>query len=272
VAVAGGDGTVGKVARNLIGSGTPIAVLPMGTANNIAKTLGLTDRTPEDLIKCWNAGRCVNFDISVAKGPWGSECFIEGFGVGLLAETMFQIEDGEHPHLSQAEEPEEHINASLKLLRNQLSSYSSKRLTVRLDGKDLSGDYLLLEALNIRYIGPNLDFVPRAKINDGRLDVVFVSKDEQSKLRQYISDHLKHKRSRVSLTVRRGRHLQLEWEKSPVHIDDMPWPEEKDRTSIPSNAVDIKTDPGALVFLTPRTAKRSGASAPAKIKKTRRMG
>ncbi|HET8563734.1 MAG TPA: hypothetical protein VFM35_07685, partial [Candidatus Binatia bacterium] len=107
-----------------------------------------------------------------------------------------------------------------------------------------------LEALNVRYIGPNLDLVPRAEINDGLLDVVFVSKDEQPKLNRYISDLLKDKRSRVSLTIRRGRHLQVEWKSSPVHIDDIPWPEDKDGAPVLSNAIDIKTEPGALVFLT----------------------
>ena len=32
VAVAGGDGTIGKVARTLAGTGVPIAILPLGTA------------------------------------------------------------------------------------------------------------------------------------------------------------------------------------------------------------------------------------------------
>jgi diacylglycerol kinase family enzyme len=252
VAVAGGDGIVGKVARRLIGSRTPIAVLPMGTANNVANTLGLMGKTLKELIEGWNAARCVNFDAGVAKGPWGSRSFIEGFGVGLFAETMFQIENGERPEPSHSDDPEEEINAVLKVLKKQLSNYPSKDLTVRLDGQDLSGDYFLLEALNVRYIGPNLDLVPRAEINDGLLDVVFVSKDEQTKLSQYISDRLKNKQSRASLTIRRGRHLQVEWERSPVHIDDMPWPQDKDGTPVLSNAIDIKTDPGALVFLTPR--------------------
>ena len=43
VVVAGGDGTVSKVARRLIGTGVPIAVLPVGTANNISRTLGIAD-------------------------------------------------------------------------------------------------------------------------------------------------------------------------------------------------------------------------------------
>src|SRR5262249_45614178 len=42
VVVGGGDGTVGRIARRLIKSRIPIAVLPMGTANNIANTIGVT--------------------------------------------------------------------------------------------------------------------------------------------------------------------------------------------------------------------------------------
>ena len=53
VAVAGGDGIVGTVAKNLIGRHVPIGVLPMGTANNVAKTLGLIDRPLEQLVAGW---------------------------------------------------------------------------------------------------------------------------------------------------------------------------------------------------------------------------
>jgi diacylglycerol kinase (ATP) len=252
VAVAGGDGTVGRVARRLIESRIPIAVLPMGTANNIANTIGVTGKTFQDLIEGWQAAHCANFDAAIAKGPWGVRYFIEGFGVGLFAETMFRIENGQHSQVSHSEDPEEEIDAVLEVLKKQLLTYPSKDLTVRLDGRDLSGDYYMLEALNIRYIGPNLELVPGAQIDDGLLDVVFVSKGEQAKLRQYISDRLKNKRSRAKLTVHQGRHLQVEWKSSPVHLDDKPWPEETQTKPRLSNAIDIKTDPGALVFLKPR--------------------
>lgn len=251
VAVAGGDGTVGGVARRLVDNRTPIAVLPMGTANNIANTIGVTGRTFEDLIDGWNTAHCVNFDAGVAKGPWGTRHFIEGFGVGLFAETMFRIDNGQHPPVLRAEDPEEEIREALKALKKQLSTYPAKALTVRLDGQDISGDYYMLEALNVRYIGPNLELVPRAATNDGLFDIVFVAKGEQAKLRRYISDHLGHKRSRANLTVRQGRHLQVEWKSSQVHIDDMTWPEDKAAAGVLSMAIDIKIDPGALVFLKP---------------------
>ena len=65
---------VGKVAKHLIDKHLPIAVLPMGTANNIAKTLGLSDRPLEQLIAGWSAAPRVNFDVGVASGPWNSKC------------------------------------------------------------------------------------------------------------------------------------------------------------------------------------------------------
>jgi diacylglycerol kinase (ATP) len=251
VAVAGGDGTVGKVARCLIGSRTPIAVLPMGKANNVAKMLGLMGRPLEDLIKEWKTARCVNFDAGVARGPWGSQCFIEGFGVGMFAETMSRLDGREILDPAHSDDSKKAMRTSVRILKNQIKNYPPKDMTVRLDGHDVSGNYVLLEALNIRYIGPNLDLVPRADMNDGFLDVVFVTKGERAKLSKYLSNRIDGKNSRANLTVRRGRHLQIELKNSPIHIDDTAWPKDKDRTALRSNAIDIKIDPGALVFLIP---------------------
>jgi diacylglycerol kinase (ATP) len=255
VAVAGGDGTVAKVARGLMGSRTPIAVLPTGTANNVAKTLGITGKTLPELIKGWSAARCVNFDAGLANGPWGSQCFIEGFGIGLFAEAMSRIHENENSDLDSGK-PTQVINSVLSILKKEVQRFQPKKLTVRLDGEDVSGDYVLLEALNIRYIGPNLDLVPQAEVNDGLFDIVMVAKRERAKLGRYLSDVVTRKRARANLTVRRGQHLQIEWKSSPVHIDDMPWPEEDDDIPVRSNAIDIKIQPAALVFLTPRTKRR----------------
>ena len=258
VAVAGGDGTIGRVARRLIDRRTPIAVLPMGTANNIANTLGIAGRTLEKLIEGWSTARCVNFDAGVAQGPWGSRYFIEGFGIGLFAEAMGQLQGENSNGTSGSDKPKEVISSVQDFLKQQLQKRRSVKMTVRLDGQDLSGDYVLLEALNIRFIGPNLDLVPRADINDGFLDVVLVAKGQRAKLNQYLGHRPKRSRSRSSLTVRRGRHLQIEWESSQVHIDDKTWPADDDRIPVRWNAIDVKIQPGALVFLVPKAARDAG--------------
>jgi diacylglycerol kinase (ATP) len=248
-AVSGGDGTVGKVARLLIGSRTPIAILPMGTANNIATMLGIAGRSPQQLIKGWPAARPVNFDVSIAKGPWGTEHFIEGFGVGLFAETMAELDESKGSPLS--DDPAEAIPTIVRILNHQVKTFGSKEMVVQLDGKDVSGDYVLLEALNIRYIGPNLDLVPNADISDGFLDIVTVTQKQRAQLKRHLSGALKRNGRPKKLTVRRGQHLQIEWQNSPIHIDDETWPKRKDKTPLKSNAIHISVEPAALVFLTP---------------------
>jgi diacylglycerol kinase (ATP) len=230
--------------------------LPLGTANNVANTLGVTGVPLEVLIDGWKTGRCVNFDAALAKGPWESRHFIEGFGVGLFADTMARLQKADNVDLSQSDASKKIIQNVLNILQRKLKNYSAAPMMVQLDGKDLSGDYVLLEALNIRYIGPNLDLVPQADINDGFLDVVFVTERERTKLSKYLQDRINGKKPRPNLTVRRGQHLQIEWKNSPIHIDDTPWPNGKKRAALRSNAIDIKIEPGALVFLTPAETRR----------------
>jgi diacylglycerol kinase (ATP) len=257
VAVAGGDGTVNKVAKRLIGSPTPIAIIPMGTANNIASSLGIAERKPKNLVAAWKAARSVHFDAGVAKGPWGSTHFIEGFGLGLFAETMFQLEASNGRELAHANDPEEELHAVLDMLRGRLRKFKSSPVTVRLDGEDLSGQYVLLEALNVRFIGPNLNLAPEADTQDGFLDIVAVPYGKRADLDKYLKERMNGAAAALKSRRRQGRHLQIEWKGSPVHIDDMRWPDAHKPLPVKSHAITIKVDPGALVFLTPPQRKQS---------------
>src|SRR5688572_17124359 len=81
IAVAGGDGIVGRVAKRCVGRGTPIAVLPLGTANNIARSLGLTDIPLDRLVDDWQTAPHKKVDVAWATRPWGTRAFLEGLGV-----------------------------------------------------------------------------------------------------------------------------------------------------------------------------------------------
>ncbi len=65
VLAAGGDGTVGKVGRELIDSGMPLGVLPLGTAKNLARSLGFT-APPEEIVAGLERGKKRAFDIGLA--------------------------------------------------------------------------------------------------------------------------------------------------------------------------------------------------------------
>jgi len=63
VVVAGGDGTVARVARRMAGRDTPIALLPAGTANNIARTLGQLEQPFKRLVRGWENSSVVKVDV-----------------------------------------------------------------------------------------------------------------------------------------------------------------------------------------------------------------
>jgi len=238
VVVAGGDGTVGKVAKNLIGKGPAIAVLPMGTANNIATTLGIMNRAIEELVAEWTSSRRMQFGVGEANGPWGSMSFIEGFGIGLFSETMSRLHATDNVDLTHLDNTQIKITSILEILKERLRDYPAKNLKTTLDGRDVSGAYILLEALNIKYIGPSLRLAPGADSSDGFLDIVFVSEGDKDHLGKYLSDLTENELMRPGWTIRKGRHLQIEWDGFSTHIDDQAWPE-KDSNVPPSPATII---------------------------------
>jgi diacylglycerol kinase family enzyme len=249
VAVAGGDGMVGKVAKHLIDKHVPIAVLPMGTANNIAKTLGLKDRPLEQLIAGWSAAPRVNFDVGVASGPWNSKYFIEGLGMGLFTETMYRLDATDNADLAHLEDTKERVESVLQILQERLSSFTPNKLKVTLDGRDISGEYILLEVMNISYIGPNLCLAPHANPSDGLLDIVFVSKDERDNLSRCLSHCMEGKLVQPILTIRKGQQLQIEWDGSTTHIDDEVWPDKGAEFPLSVSAIDVTVKRHALEFL-----------------------
>jgi diacylglycerol kinase (ATP) len=249
VAVAGGDGTVGEVARKLVGKGIPIAVLPMGTANNISRTLGIVDKSVLQLIPGWARARRVHFDAGIATGPWGSAHFIEGLGVGLFAraipwiqrnKTMANLADG-HVRLAYA----------LQLMREHLEHSRPMKLRAVLDGKDISGKYLLFEAMNTRDIGPNLFLAPHVAPGAGLLDIVFVAEKDRKKLARFLAKWQDGKFWPPDLGVGRGRRLEIEWTGFPLHMDDKVWPVKGRKRPRPPAPIRIEVEPAALEFLVP---------------------
>jgi diacylglycerol kinase (ATP) len=86
VAVAGGDGTVGEVAEALLGTDVPIAILPTGTANVVAREYGI-GRTVEEGERTLTSPRVKPITLWHAAGR---TCLI-GAGVGFDARVMKNV-------------------------------------------------------------------------------------------------------------------------------------------------------------------------------------
>jgi diacylglycerol kinase (ATP) len=227
VVIAGGDGTVGTVMSRIAGRGTPIAILPLGTANNIARTLGL-QRSAEAIIAGLAEPRRRPFDIGFIQGPWGERSFVESVGMGLFAHTLAERVSDEDKEAERA----------LKRLLETLSGYRAKPWRISLEDEDLSGEYLLVEVMNIRLVGPNLGIAPEAEVGDGLLDLVLIGEDEREALGAYLNGRLRNEKALPTFKVRRGARVRLEPAGEPLHIDD--------ETERPEGRIDLRVEPGAL--------------------------
>jgi len=242
IIAAGGDGLVGKVARRLVGRKTPMSVLPLGTANNLARTLGFTG-TANKLISNLTTGEKRAFDVGVARGPWGKRYFFEGAGAGLFADYLQAPRDVKptKESISKAEAMKRHIIE----LRRKLQDYRARFWQIELDGKDLSDRYLLWQAMNIRSIGPVLTLAPTAKTDDGQLDFVAAKEGDRNLLLEFLDARLAGVKQKLPLQLTKFKKMRAQCKK-PVHFDDWIWPEAEKQPE--TFEMKITAKPSALII------------------------
>jgi diacylglycerol kinase (ATP) len=245
VVVAGGDGTVASVTRRMVGRGVPVAILPAGTANNVANSLGLLKKPFEELVQGWRDARRVHLDLGLVSGPWGERYFVEGVGAGLFAMLLAD------PDSEKLKERRSAVESGLQRLRQHALHSEPLEIAARLDGEDISGRYLMLEAINLAYIGPNLHLAQESQPGDGHFDVLLVTDAERDRLVHYLADW-QDNRERISvLPSRRGRRLELEWTGFALHIDDKLRPKPKTKPKKIAGVVEARIEDDAVEFLLP---------------------
>src|SRR5438045_5378865 len=217
VLAAGGDGTVGKIGRRLIDSGSPLGVLPLGTANNLARSLGFIASSKE-IIGRLEDGKKLTFDVGLARVPGGKRYCFESGGGGLLADyvSAAKRKAKKTKRLSIEQEMTRHVS----LLRRMLHEYPARKWKIDIDGEDVSDRYILWEAMNIRSIGPALYLASQAATRDGQLDFVCARESDRFVLMDHLDARLAGKKPKFPLPIRRFRKLQVVWLGPPLHVDD----------------------------------------------------
>ena len=239
---AGGDGTVRKVALAAAGDGVPFAILPIGTANNIAKTLGLMGDA-RTLVESWSVGRGsgIPFDIGEANGKQ----FVESVGGGVIPDLIARGEEIESDATLLGRETDRAIH----VLREVVADAPTLPWRVRVDGMDASGDYLAVEVVNIRFVGSNVPIAPSADPSDGRLDVALVGEAERQSLLDYLDGRLSLASGELpKAQVVSGRDIELVAPAGVrMHLDDRLWPK-ADPLRKPKR-VEVRCVPGAATLV-----------------------
>ena len=233
LAVGGGDGTVAKVAIALRDSQLPLFVLPTGTSNNIARSLGVAGSVAEIIGRLASA-RPIRLDIGHVSAPWGETPFVEAAGVGFLA-AMLRGGRSVRSRVSRfvrtvGRPSEERLEGAARGVARFIRKHEPRYHEVRADDEDLSGEYLAVEAMNIREVGPRLLLAPQAEPGDRLLDLVLVRPEDRDEIVEYVSS-LGASRELPPVTARRVRRVEISWPAADGHIDDRGWPRTGARVS-----------------------------------------
>jgi diacylglycerol kinase (ATP) len=216
VVVAGGDGTVSKVALELRGSGVPIVILPLGTANNIAGALGVP-ASWEASLRLLVSGEDRRITLGIAGSPKRKRRFVEGFGFGLSAAIM-QMDPG----VPEAD-PTAQLSADLRRWHRVAEAIPPARYDIRADGRDLSGDYILVEVMNIPLLGPRLRLAPDADPADDRLELVLVAPEDRARLVGYLEERERDEGARFGGLTLSAREIEIRPHLHRARLDDDVW-------------------------------------------------
>lgn len=221
--IAGGDGTVRKlvsvfIRKKMLDRHLPIYLLPLGTANNIFTSLGIFKKQHDDFPDCEE--KIQEFTCGKLNGIKDENFFIEGLGFGVFPELIQKMKNT----AKDDETPDEKLKRTLRVLLQILKDYKAEEAKIAVDGLKIKGTFLLVEIMNIKYIGPNLEFAPHANTDDEYLDLVLVSEESRKAFVKYIESLLKEN-SKVSevknfIKVIRFKKLNMKWKGAKLHVDD----------------------------------------------------
>ena len=227
VAAIGGDGTINEVASGLIEAGIGIknekdsiaalAIIPLGSGNDLNKIIGMPLKLNEALDVLLNGiKKSIDIGSIVFKRKSvlheETKIFINSLGIGIDAEIANEIK--RIKHLSGLSL---YLYAAIKVL----ARYRAKELQIQSESWNDSGKKYLICLGNGRYEGGGFRFFPDADPSDGLLDMCVIPKIPLLKTIPVIpriirGTHVTDKR----ITFKRVRQAEFNAEDSfSVHID-----------------------------------------------------
>ena len=210
VVAAGGDGTVAYVFTHLADHSIPIGVMPLGSANNVARSLGIAG-TPQELAEQWRIGHIRPFHLMVAKGLGEERLCTEAFGVGLIAALIERRAKGKKA------DGADDIRRGRRALSEILADAEPLDIEVNVDGKPWKSDLLGVEVLNIPFTGPALPLGHDADPSNQLLDPVGLEREQCEDFVEWIKTP--HDRP-PPIIATQGKKIEIRWRDVEGRIDD----------------------------------------------------
>lgn len=224
IVAVGGDGTVREVASLLINSDVKMGILPVGTGNDFAKTLGI----PQDVMEALNlllSGEGKLVDAATANGVVFMNVAGFGFDVDVVRYT---------------DKYKKHLNGMLPYLLGIFQSLLHLRgvdvYVEPSEGEAFHTSVLLFSACNGTHFAGGIYLAPLANPHDGLLDVCIVKKISRLRFLNVFPKYMKGKHvgikqieyfkaHSIMVDALKGQKLQLDGEiigETPVRFCVLP--------------------------------------------------
>jgi YegS/Rv2252/BmrU family lipid kinase len=212
VAVYGGDGTVVEAARALYNTSCPLAILPGGSANVVAKDLGIPMDISQAIVALLAPTTPNVRKVDMAELN-GNPLFLH-VSVGLFADFVKETSRELKNLIGQAAYG---VTLSRILRDTPVSTY-----TFSLDGQTYKKDGVGLYIANAGNMGTtSLQFEPEIDLADGKLDVIFVKEVSVSSINEFVQNVLFKKPTSQYIDHWRASRIQIEaTEDQTVSSDD----------------------------------------------------
>ncbi len=213
IVAAGGDGTVNEVAQGILGTGTVLGVIPIGSGNGFARNLGIPLRW-DKAIDLLNQPRFRMIDV----GTVGDHIFLVSCGFGWEAEVanLFQNNRirGFLPYAAYA------ISTFLQYEPPEVMIHSEP------NGWIYKGYPMLLTIANMREYGFGATIAPEASFDDGLLDICLIPRQSLLTTIKYTPELFRHRIDRVPGYISRLAHKIIisRSPKANIQIDGSPIP------------------------------------------------
>jgi YegS/Rv2252/BmrU family lipid kinase len=228
VLAAGGDGTVNEVVNGLCGTDTPLAIVPVGTANDFAHQAGIPIdcRAALELALTTEPTR---LDLGDLNGRAFLNVSTAGVGAQTTAETTASAKEMFGP-----------LAYALAAVKRLVGEDATRSARFSGPGFAVELEYLVFAVGNARATGSGVVITPLASAQDGLLDVCVVGPVGRTSL------------APLFLEVKRGEHLDREG----VHYVQTPWLRVEAEEPVPVNVdgesgahavLEYRVRPGALL-------------------------
>jgi diacylglycerol kinase (ATP) len=197
----GGDGMVHLALNAVAGTDTPLGIIPAGTGNDLAATLGLPRKDPV-------AAAGLVSDRLRDGAAWPMDAVRVGekwFGCVLSAGFDSRVND----RANRMSWPKGRMRYNIAIVA-ELGVFSPLSCQITLDGESIETDAMLVAVGNAKSYGAGMQVLPDADVRDGLLDVMIlgpVSKPEFLKTfpKVFKGTHTSH----PAVTMRRAKMVEL---------------------------------------------------------------